>query len=127
MRASGSSGPGNRRQALGSAGEQAVADWYRSDGYEIVDRNWRCRAGELDLVARRGPVLVFCEVKTRSSDRFGAPIEAVTPAKRQRIRGLAARWLEERRAGAVQLRFDVASVTWSRGEQPIIDVVEGAF
>jgi putative endonuclease len=72
-------------------------------------------------------VIVFCEVKTRRSDAFGLPAEAVTAAKRRRIRGLAARWLAERRVGARQVRFDVASVRFARGERPRVEVISGAF
>jgi putative endonuclease len=88
-----------------------------------VARNWRCRDGELDLVVRRGRELVFCEVKARSSDRFGLPAEAVTPAKQRRLRLLATRFLAEqanlRPAG---LRFDVVAVLGRR-----VEVIEAAF
>ena len=75
--------------------------------------------------------MVICEVKTRTSDRFGSPIEAVTPAKVRRLRRLAAEWLaQDRSTGegrrSLDVRFDVASVTFSRG-QLLVDVVEGAF
>ena len=83
----------NPRRALGLRGEALVAAWYERAGYEILDRNWRRREGELDLILRRGRSIVFCEVKTRSSNRFGAPIEAITRVKQLRIRALAARWL----------------------------------
>lgn len=119
--------PRNRRRALGAAGEERVASWYRARGYEVVDRNWRCRDGELDLVLRQGPTVVFCEVKTRSGGAFGLPIEAITHDKRRRLRRLAARWLDEHTAGAAGLRFDVASVQWPTGSEPSIEVVEGAF
>ena len=112
-----------RRRALGIAGEDAVAGWYTAAGYEVVARNWRCSMGELDLVCRRGRSVVFCEVKTRSSDAFGAPVEAVTRDKQMRLRRLAARWLYDA-AGfrPVEIRFDVASVL--DGE---ISIVTGAF
>ena len=112
----------DRRRALGASGEAAVASWYEARGYEIVVRNWRCRDGELDLVVRNGRVFVFCEVKTRTSDAFGAPVEAVTRAKQARLRRLAARWLTEAPLRPREIRFDVASVT---GEG--IEVLEGAF
>ncbi|MEZ5170165.1 MAG: YraN family protein [Acidimicrobiia bacterium] len=118
---------GDRRQALGAAGEQVVADWYRRNGFDIVDRNWRCRDGELDLVAACGRTLVFCEVKTRRSTRFGAPVEAVTREKQRRIRHLATRWLDEHPARGTDLRFDVASVLWPRDGDPTVTVVEAAF
>ena len=89
----------------------------------MVARNWRSKQGEIDLVARRDGLLVFCEVKTRTSTAFGEPFEAVTRSKQMRLRRLAAEWL---RAGAggrrYELRFDVASV---RG--PSLEVLEGAF
>lgn len=111
------------RRALGASGEQAVAEWYRARGYEVVARNWRCRDGELDLVLRLGRTFVFCEVKARTSTAFGAPVEAVTRTKQVRLRHLAARWLEdEAPVRAAQIRFDVASVL--AGE---IEVLEGAF
>ena len=99
-----------------------MAAWYEANGYSVVDRNWRCRQGELDLVARRGRVVVFCEVKTRSSTAFGAPVEAVTGTKQARLRVLAARWLEDSTVVAREIRFDVASVLDGK-----IEVLEGAF
>jgi putative endonuclease len=115
------------RRALGQRGEDLVARWYETGGYEILDRNWRRREGELDLILGRGRTVVFCEVKTRTSNRFGAPVEAITRVKQQRIRTLAARWLAERRLGGRDLRFDVASVMVARGTDPVVEVIEGAF
>jgi putative endonuclease len=111
------------RRALGASGEQAAADWYERNGYEVVARNWRCRDGELDLVVRRGRAFVFCEVKTRTSTAFGAPVEAVTRTKQMRLRHLAARWLDDH-AGvrATEIRFDVASVLAGQ-----LEIVQGAF
>jgi len=117
------------RRRLGVAGEAAVARHYREAGYVVLDRNWRCRDGELDLVLAIGGTVVFCEVKTRSSSAFGAPFEAVTFTKQRRLRTLALLWLAdhpEHRAGS--LRFDVASVLTSSGvEAPVIQVIEHAF
>jgi putative endonuclease len=112
----------DRRRALGVKGEDAVAAWYQAKGYEIVARNWRCREGEVDLIVRNGRVFVFCEVKTRTSVAFGAPVEAVTMRKQLRLRKLAAKWLRESTERRGDVRFDVASVL--AGE---IEVVEGAF
>jgi putative endonuclease len=109
------------------AGEDAVARWYEAAGYEVLDRNWRCRDGELDLVVIRGDTLVFCEVKTRASTRFGAPFEAVTLTKQRRLRNLALRWLAEHGTHRSALRFDVASVTRTPSGELAIDVLEGAF
>lgn len=110
------------RRELGRNGEEAVAAWYVEHGYQLVARNWRCREGELDLIVRRGRTYVFCEVKTRASDAFGLPAEAVTRSKQVRIRHLAARWLAEDRVRAVAIRFDVASVMGGQ-----VEVLEGAF
>jgi putative endonuclease len=117
----------NPRRELGQRGEALVAAWYEHAGYEVLDRNWRRREGELDLVLGRGRSVVFCEVKTRTSNRFGAPVEAITRTKQRRIRVLAGLWLGERGLGGRDLRFDVASVMVERGRDPVIDVLEGAF
>jgi putative endonuclease len=118
--------PGDARRRLGAIGEDAAAAWYEARGFEILDRNWRVREGEIDLVARSGHTIVFCEVKTRSSDRFGAPVESVTASKQRRLRTLAARWLAEHAAQRGEVRFDVASVT-PAGASPAVAVLEAAF
>ena len=111
------------RRALGIQGEDVAAAWYTKQGYEVVARNWRCREGELDLIVRNGRTYVFCEVKTRTSTAFGAPVEAVTRDKQMRIRRLAARWLQDGAPGpAKDIRFDVASVL---GDE--LEIIEGAF
>ncbi|MGH9041633.1 MAG: YraN family protein [Acidimicrobiia bacterium] len=118
------------RLELGASGEELAAGWYTAAGYQVLARNWRCREGELDLIASRGGVAVFCEVKTRRGDRFGLPAEAVTPAKQRRLRRLALLWLAERPAGAPRfpdLRFDVASVVARPGADPTVEVIEAAF
>ena len=114
-------------RTLATAGEDLIARWYEAQGYEILARNWRTRSGELDLVVGRARVVVFCEVKTRGGDGFGAPAEAVTRLKRQRLRVLAAAWLDERTTPVREVRFDVASVMWPPGGQPVVEVIEGAF
>jgi putative endonuclease len=115
------------RRRLGNAGEDAVAAWYETAGYRVIDRNWRCRDGELDVVVISGDTLVFCEVKTRASTRFGVPVEAVTATKQRRLRMLAARWLAEHNVRRRTLRFDVASVMRGTDGQFTIEVVEDAF
>jgi putative endonuclease len=115
------------RRAVGAAGEDAVAQWYAGSGYAVVARNWRVREGEIDLVARRGATIVFCEVKTRRSDAFGTAAEAVTPRKQARLRKLAVLWLAANDARADGLRFDVAAVTPDGRGAWTIDVLEAAF
>ena len=118
----------DHRRSLGVAGEDAVAAWYSDAGYALLDRNWRCREGEIDLVVARGRAVVFCEVKTRRGSAFGAPFEAVTFTKQRRLRTLALRWLSEHpEHRAPELRFDVASVVAAPGTVPVIDVLEAAF
>jgi putative endonuclease len=98
------------RSKLGYLGERLAADMYRRLEFEVVDRNWRCGEGELDLVLRRDDLVIFCEVKTRRGDRFGLPAEAVDYRKRARLRRLAAEWLADAGVGRVRIRFDVVSV-----------------
>jgi putative endonuclease len=107
---------------LGADGEALAAAWYEANGYEVVARNWRCRAGELDLVVRRNRTFVFCEVKARATDAFGIPAVAVDHRKRQRLRVLAARWLDDSPVRAREIRFDVVSVVGTE-----VQVIEGAF
>ena len=114
------------RRAVGAIGEDAAAAWYRDAGYEIVARNWRVRAGEIDIVARRGRVLVVCEVKTRTSDAFGAPVEAITRTKQLRLRKLAGLFLAAEPQPGCGVRFDVASVT-PGGVGPKVEIIEAAF
>jgi putative endonuclease len=121
-----------RRAALGGRGEDAAVAWYRAASYEVVDRNWRCAQGELDVVAHSADrdVLVFCEVKTRSSGSFGSPFDAVTPDKQRRVRRLAALWLRaapHRTTHYDRIRFDVAAVTSGTGGTLEVEVLEDAF
>jgi putative endonuclease len=113
--------PGRHNQRLGAAGEELTAVWYRRQGYRVVARNWRTRNGELDLILARQGELVVCEVKTRSSRRYGHPLEAVTPEKRARIRRLAMAYVAETKARG-RLRFDIAAVESGR-----VEVWEGVF
>lgn len=110
------------RREVGTSGEDLAAAWYVANGYEVIDRNWRCRHGELDLVLRNGRQVVFCEVKARTGVGFGLPGEAITRDKKQRIRFLAARWLENAKPRPAEIRFDVASIL---GDD--VEVLEGAF
>jgi putative endonuclease len=110
------------RRALGAAGEAQAAAWYGRRGYRILDRNWRCREGELDLVVAKGRAVVFVEVKARRTVRYGTPAEAVTPAKQRRLRVLALRWIEATGARPASMRFDVVAILGDR-----LEVIEAAF
>lgn len=98
------------KDAVGAYGERVAVRRLEDEGYVVLDRNWRCRAGELDVVACEGSALVFCEVKARTAQGFGHPVEAVTPAKQRRLRQLASAWLAEHDHHAPDLRFDVVGV-----------------
>ena len=100
----------SRRIALGRWGEQKAVDHLVGRGMEVVDRNWRCPLGELDIVAYDGSTLVMVEVKTRTSEAFGSPAEAVTPRKAARLRQLAALWLSEHGDRPPDVRIDVVGV-----------------
>ncbi len=114
----------DRRRTLGAFGEAAVAAWYRQRGATIVDRNWRVREGELDLVVFQRGRLSFVEVKTRRSTRFGSPVEAITPAKAARLRRLVGLWLEHHpRSRRRAIELVVASVTIDADGRPNIAVV----
>lgn len=102
------------RADLGAWGEQVAVDHLRGKGLVVLDRNWRCREGELDIVVTDGTTVVFVAVKTRSGTAFGRPEEAVTPRKLSRLRRLAQLWLAERRLGWVEVRFDVVAVLANR-------------
>ena len=112
---------------LGVHGERIAAAYLTDAGLRLLDRNWRCREGELDIVARDGDALVFCEVKTRRGVAFGHPVEAVTRTKQRRLRTLAHRWLAAHDEHAPDLRFDVVGVL-VRGDGPaVVTHLSGAF
>ncbi len=127
-----SGSPHNSR--LGDYGERLAARHLAAQGMVLVERNWRCELGELDLVLRDGDGLVCCEVKTRSSAAYGHPLEAVGAVKAARLRRLAERWLEERwRQGQgqghgnvdVRMRIDVVGVLLRDRGAPEIEHVRG--
>jgi putative endonuclease len=99
-----------RNRSVGEYGERLAARRLVEQGMVLVDRNWRCDAGEIDLVLREDDVLVFCEVKTRSSVAFGHPLEAVAREKADRLRLLAGRWIHEHGVSAHGVRIDLVGV-----------------
>lgn len=109
------------KDVLGRYGEELAAQHLVAAGMALLDRNWRCREGELDLVARdRDGTLVFCEVKTRSGTAFGEPAEAVGRTKARRLHRLAGCWLEEQPGGGGAVRFDVVAIVRRRGSAPVV-------
>jgi len=120
----GHSQPGRSKEGarlVGERGEDAAAAWYENAGYRIVERNWRCAEGEIDVIASLEDTVVFCEVKSRSSDRFADPATAVDYRKQAKVRRAAFRWLEQQ-PWKHSLRFDVAVVLSGR-----VEMIEDAF
>jgi putative endonuclease len=125
--------PWHTARGLGSYGERMAVRYLTDRGFDVLDRNWRCELGEIDIVAREGGCLVVCEVKTRRSTTFGQPIEAVDYRKLARLRRLAAAWLAERRQagspveGVAGVRVDVVGVLRPRRGPCRIEHVVGAL
>ena len=115
------------KDAVGGYGERVAVRYLTEQGMVLLDRNWRCAAGELDAVLRDGEVIVFAEVKTRRSGRFGTPAEAVVPAKVGRLRRAAALWLAQAGVRAREVRFDVVSVRPQRAGPASVEHLRGAF
>jgi putative endonuclease len=123
---------GDPRPGLGAAGERIAAEHLERRGFEIVERNYRTRWGELDLIAFDGRVLVFCEVKTRrAGGSRGGPLEAVRPSKQARVRKMTSSWLRDRgrqRPFAPVVRCDAIGVTVDAdGKLLSLEHLEGAF
>lgn len=116
------------KDAVGRFGEQLATEVLVAHGFVLVERNWRCADGELDIIAVEGLTLVFVEVKTRSSLAYGDPAEAVNPAKAARLRRLAVRWLAEHPDRHwPELRFDVVAVVRCAPGGPTVRHIRGAF
>jgi putative endonuclease len=113
------------RHELGKRGEQITVDWMCAHGYEILERNWRYHRAEVDIIARFGGVLVFVEVKTRRSERFGAPF-AFVGHKKQRFLASAASAYASNPDFSGEIRFDVSSVLFS-GKDFHVEYLEDAF
>jgi putative endonuclease len=115
------------RRALGAYGERVAAQHLQGLGLVVLDRNWRCPGGELDLVLRDGDDIVFCEVKTRRSGRFGTPAEAIGEHKVRKLRQLANRWLDQAGIRSAGLRFDVVEVLVPHRGGPRVAHIRAAF
>jgi putative endonuclease len=114
------------RNELGALGEQVAVDHLRALGLRILIRNWRCRYGELDVIAAEDDrTVVFVEVKTRTGDGFGGIAQAVTPQKVRRIRRLAGLWLAGQETGWSQIRIDVIGVRVGRCRAPEVTHLRG--
>jgi putative endonuclease len=112
--------------ALGAYGERVAAAHLVDAGMAIVERNWRCDIGEIDIVARDGDTLVVCEVKTRRGTEYGSPLEKVTPDKAERLRRLAARWIAQTGIHPLDVRIDIVGVVRSQRGAAQVEHVRGA-
>ncbi|TDE88281.1 YraN family protein [Occultella glacieicola] len=113
------------KDEVGRSGELLARRWLEREGFEVLAANWRCPAGEIDIVARDGDDVVIVEVKTRSSLRFGHPAEAVDRAKLARLRRLAGLWLAEHPTRCAGLRIDVVAIWHPAGQQPRLEHLRG--
>lgn len=113
------------KDAVGAYGERVAVAHLVAAGMVILERNWRCPAGELDIVARDGDTVVFCEVKTRTGTGYGSPLEAVTARKAARLRRLAAAWLHERDLRVPDIRIDLVGVLRPRRGAAQVEHVRG--
>lgn len=113
------------KDILGRRGEQAAVEYLTAHGMRVLDRNWRCAEGEIDIVAVDRRAFVVCEVKTRSGSRYGSAVEAVSRAKRSRLRRLAVRWLNAHGVLFDQVRIDVIGVQPDRDGRYVVDHVRG--
>jgi uncharacterized protein (TIGR00252 family) len=116
----------DRRHVLGETGEDLAATTLKKQGYKILERNYRTPLGEIDLIARHRGALVFIEVKTRTSNRFGPGQDAVHHGKQARLKKLADYYLKQKRLGEVAVRFDVVGIFWGEGK-PQIEIIQNAF
>lgn len=117
----------NGSRALGQRGEDLAVEVMRADGFDIVERNWRCSLGEIDIIARdpHERALVFCEVKCRSGWGYGAPLESITYAKLRRLRQLVGEWLTAHPGRHEKVRLDAIGIVWPPGGEPAVTHVRG--
>jgi putative endonuclease len=116
-----------RKDELGRRGEDLAARFLEDAGYRLIERNWRCRQGEIDIIARVADTLVFVEVKTRSGLAFGHPFEAITATKLARLRVLAAAWCAEHHPQAGRIRLDAIAVVAPRNGPASVEHLLGVF
>lgn len=114
-----------QRKALGDYGERLAANELIRRGLTVLDLNWRCREGEIDIVAKHGRTLVVCEVKTRRSDRFGSAVQAITPEKAARLHRLGLAWRVAHELSFDAMRVDVVAVLLARRAAPVVTYYEG--
>ncbi len=115
------------RGRLGRRGEDIAARFLAESGHQILERNWRCARGEIDIVARREHWLIFVEVKTRSSLQFGHPLESITLSKLARLRRLAMAWCQAHPSVSGAMRIDAVAVVMPAHEPFTVEHLAGVF
>ena len=115
------------KDELGRHGEEYALTYLTAAGYQLIDRNWRCAQGEIDLIVAQDGEVVFVEVKTRSSVRFGHPFEAITAVKLARLRRLAYAWCAEADPPPRRIRIDAVAVVAEPGAEPVVEHRQGLF
>ena len=116
----------NAKQIFGKQGEDLAEKYLKKKGYTIVERNYRCAGGEVDLIAIDRRVIVFVEVKTRAGDGFGSPVEAVEFYKKRKMIQAAQYFLHQKKLHQRDARFDVVGISWP-GAEPVVEHIQNAF
>ena len=114
------------RRQTGESGETIAVKFLKKNGYKIIERNYRCKLGEIDIIAQESRVLAFVEVKTRRTDEFGGPKWAVTPQKQRKISMVALNYLKETEQMGRKARFDVVAIRMLQ-EAPDVEIIKNAF
>jgi putative endonuclease len=114
------------KNVVGQYGEDLAARYLSANGFVVLERNWRCKLGEIDIVAREGSTLVICEVKTRRGLNYGSPLESITYRKLTTLRKLAGHWLRSHELRPAAIRIDIIAILFDQNTPPSIDHVRGA-
>ena len=119
--------PGSFRSSLGERGETAACGFLEAQGYKILEKNYKCKLGEIDVITRRQGRLAFVEIKTRTSTQFGTPQEAVNLQKQEKIFKVAQWYLKEKKILKSPIAFDVVAILWKEGQTPEMRLIADAF
>ena len=115
-----------KTQQIGNHGEQVAQEYLLQQGYQILETNYRCKMGEIDIIAKDGNTLVFVEVRSRSSTQYGSPLDTINRTKQQKIRKAAEHFLFTKRKQNAYCRFDVVAIVWT-DDHPQIQLIKNAF
>lgn len=115
------------RFSLGARGEAVACEFLKKQGYEILEKNYQCKLGEVDVIGKRAGRIAFVEIKTRSGELFGAPQEAVDARKREKILRIADWYLKKNKKTDIAVSFDVVAIVWKEAKSPEIRLIQDAF